>query len=277
MHAEVITPDPRPLGRPTTLAVLGDSIAVGIGDPVHGGGWRGFAPLLADSLGVARLVNVSTSGARIGDLATGQLPAALRSQPDVAVVMAGMNDTMRSDFDVRRLHADMDHVLSRLTDAGATVVTIRYHDHGRVFRLPGPLRRFLTGRIDDLNIALDAAAQRHGAGVVDLDRLPGAYHPATWSVDRLHPGELGHRMLAHAFAREFANAGVALSREVSLRCSGGRRVSRLDHLLWLLAKGIPWLVTRSADLIPYFANALLRPRGIPDPVDDDLPRRRTTG
>ena len=275
MHAEVITPEPGAPGRANTLAVLGDSISFGIGDPVHGGGWRGFAPLLAEALGVDRLANVSTSGARIGDLARDQLPAALRARPDVAVVMAGMNDTMRSDFDPRRLHDHMEHVLARLTAAGVTVVTIRYHDHGQVFRLPGPLRRFLSGRIDDLNTALEAAALRHGAGVVDLDRLPGSYHPATWSVDRLHPCELGHRMLAHAFAHQFAEAGVAVPGEVSLQCSGGRRVSRLDHLLWLVAKGIPWLVSRTWDLVPYLANAAIRPRPAPETLP--LPENRSTG
>ncbi|QUH03230.1 SGNH/GDSL hydrolase family protein [Saccharopolyspora erythraea] len=265
VHAEAITPVPSARGEPTTLTVLGDSIAVGIGDPVRGGAWRGFAPLLAAAMDV-RLTNVATSGARVADVRDQQLPLALREEPDLAVVIVGMNDTMRSDFDAERMHADLDRVLSSLTAAGAAVVTIRYHDHGRVFRLPGPLRRLLAARIAELNSALEAAAHRNGSGIVDLDRLPGAYHPSIWSVDRLHPCELGHRLLAHAFARQFAEAGVTVSGEVSLQCSGGVRVRRLDHLGWLVFKGIPWLLSRGRDLLPHLLRTLLRPSGVPESI-----------
>ena len=35
-------------GRPVVrFAVLGDSLSEGVGDPVPGGGWRGWAALLA--------------------------------------------------------------------------------------------------------------------------------------------------------------------------------------------------------------------------------------
>lgn len=40
------------------VAVLGDSVGVGIGDPALGGGWRGFAPLLAEALGTSRLATL---------------------------------------------------------------------------------------------------------------------------------------------------------------------------------------------------------------------------
>src|SRR5262245_25991687 len=103
------------------LAVLGDSVGVGIGDPALGGGWRGFGPILADALGGARLTNLSVSGSRVGGVLTDQLPAALAARPDVAVLVVGMNDTMRSDFDPDRLHADLDHVVGALVAAGSVV------------------------------------------------------------------------------------------------------------------------------------------------------------
>ncbi|HEX3647918.1 MAG TPA: GDSL-type esterase/lipase family protein, partial [Pseudonocardiaceae bacterium] len=93
-----------------TLAVLGDSIGVGVGDPAIGGGWRGFAPLLAAAL-KTDLVNMSTNGARVAALRRKQLPAAIATRPDAAVVLGGMNDTLRSDFDVRGITADFDTVV----------------------------------------------------------------------------------------------------------------------------------------------------------------------
>lgn len=246
---EQITVDvPRPVNA---LAVLGDSISVGVGDPALGGGWRGFPPLLAEALGAARLVNVAVNGARVGGVRHDQLPVALRARPDAAVVVVGMNDTLRSDFDTATLRADLDAVVGSLVAAGALVTTIRYHDHGRVFRLPGPLRRVLAERIGALNASVDAVAARHGIGVVDLDLLPGAYERTAWSVDRLHPSELGHRMLARAFAQRLAEAGAAVADEVSLDCAGGATPRRLDHIAWLIVKGIPWLWRRSHDLLPY--------------------------
>lgn len=249
-----------------TVAVLGDSIGVGIGDPAIGGGWRGFAPLLAASLGDADLVNVSTNGARVRALRVRQLPAAVAARPDAAIVLGGMNDTLRSDFDVRAIGADFDKVVGTLSGMGAVVVMIRYHDHGRVFRLPGPLHRALARRIDALNATIDDVALRYGAGVVDLGALPGTYLPRAWSVDRLHPSEWGHRMLARALSDRLAEHGVLVAGEVSPLCGGSASISPVDRLLWLVVKGLPWVLRRGTDLLPYLlqalVEALLRPDGI---------------
>jgi lysophospholipase L1-like esterase len=248
--------DAAPTGR--VLAVLGDSVGVGIGDPAHGGGWRGFAPLLAEALGEARLTNLAVSGSRIGGVLTEQLPAALALRPDVAVLLVGMNDTMRSDFDPVRLQADLDHVIGTLVAAGTTVVTAKYHDHHRVFRLPGPLRRALASRIGALNEILDAVGARHRIGVIDLGQVPGIYAPAAWAVDRLHPSELGHRLLARALAAQLAALGTAVHQEVSLQCAGGRTPGRVARWAWLLFKGLPWLIRRGKDLVPYALSTFIR-------------------
>ncbi|HYZ35592.1 MAG TPA: hypothetical protein VE673_02545 [Pseudonocardiaceae bacterium] len=57
--------------RVTSLAILGDSTGVGLGDPVPAGGWRGFGPLLVAALGApgeVRYRNLSVMGARMADL-----------------------------------------------------------------------------------------------------------------------------------------------------------------------------------------------------------------
>ncbi|HWE92108.1 MAG TPA: SGNH/GDSL hydrolase family protein [Pseudonocardiaceae bacterium] len=241
-----------------TLTVLGDSIGVGVGDPAAGGGWRGFAPLLAQATGATELVNLAFNGARVGCVRRRQLPAALRSRPDAVILVVGINDSMRSDFDGDQIRADLDHVVGRLIAIGAMVVTVRYHDHARVFRLPGPLRRLLRSRIGQLNAAVDEVAARYRIGVVDLDRMPGAYERPTWAVDRLHPSELGHRMLARQFADRLVDAGAAMPGEVSLVCAGGREITGFHHVLWLVFKGIPWLWRRGQDLVPYALMTMLR-------------------
>jgi lysophospholipase L1-like esterase len=261
VSVDQFTPGPSVRRTVRTLAVLGDSIGVGVGDPKIGGGWRGFAPLLAAAFGDTALVNAAVNGARVGCLRSTQLPTVVAARPDAAVVLAGMNDTLRSDFDPRAIHADLDTVVSALTGLGTLVVMVRYHDHGRVFRLPGPLHRALARRIDALNAAVDDVALRHGAGVVDLGALPGTYLPGTWSVDRLHPSEWGHRMLARALADCLATAGASVPGEVSPACGGSATISRFDHVAWLVVKGIPWLWRRGTDLLSYLLGALFGAEG----------------
>nr|WP_273944221.1 SGNH/GDSL hydrolase family protein [Kutzneria chonburiensis] len=248
-------PARRAVGR---LVVLGDSTSVGLGDPLPGGGWRGFGPLLADALGGCDLTNLSRTGARIGTVRHEQLPMAAALRPDAVVVVAGMNDTMRSDFDPARLRADLDHVVGKLLDVGAVVVLASYHDHARVFRLPAPLRRALRRRVDELNAVIRSVVLARGIGCVDLDTLPGAYDLAAWSVDRLHPSELGHRMLAQGFSQELELAGCQIEAPVSLECAGGRVVAAWQHVAWLVLKGIPWVWRRGSDLVPYAFTVLFR-------------------
>jgi lysophospholipase L1-like esterase len=248
-------PARRAVGR---LVVLGDSTSVGLGDPLPGGGWRGFGPLLADALGGCDLTNLSRTGARIGTVRHEQLPMAAALRPDAVVVVAGMNDTMRSDFDPERLRADLDHVVARLLDVGAVVVLASYHDHARVFRLPAPLRRALRRRVDELNAVIHSVVLSRGVGCVDLDTLPGAYDLSAWSVDRLHPSELGHRMLAQGFADELELAGCVVAEPVSLQCAGGAAIAAWQHIAWLVLKGIPWLWRRGSDLVPYAFTVLYR-------------------
>jgi lysophospholipase L1-like esterase len=250
------TPAPATPRRAERLAVLGDSTAVGLGDPLpRRGGWRGVGPLVAAALGVAPggYLNPAFAGARMRCVLTEQVPAAVAHRPDVALLVAGMNDTLRPDFDAARIAADLTEVIGRLRAVGTTVVPVRFHDHSRVFRLPPSLKRALSARVAELNAAIDEVVTRERVPCLDLARLPGAYDLTSWSVDRLHPSELGHRMLADGFTGLLAEAGFAVPAPVSLTCSGGAEPSAAAHLGWLVVKGIPWLCRRGREFLPYAA------------------------
>jgi lysophospholipase L1-like esterase len=243
------------------LVVLGDSTAVGVGDPLPTGGWRGFGPLLAAALGSPENVhynNLSAIGARMGDLRRRQLPSALVLRPDVAVILAGMNDTLRSDFNGDAICNDLAVTVAALQDSGAVVLVTRYHEHGRVFRLPGPLRRALHRRIEQLNHAVDHVVAECGPLCLDLHVMPETYQTASWSVDRLHPSELGHRRLAAGYADLLAEVGIAVPYPIGRACSGGRQLTVAHHIAWLVFRGLPWLARRSRDLIPHAAGLVLR-------------------
>ena len=50
--------------------------------------------------------------------------------------MVGINDILRADWDVREFRGDLLFCADRLSEQGAVLATVRFHDHGRVFGLP---------------------------------------------------------------------------------------------------------------------------------------------
>ena len=135
----------------TRFAALGDSITVGMGDPAPGGGWRGWATLLAGTLPQPELHNLATLGALAADVERAQLPAAMALRPDVASVVVGINDTLRGDFDPERTGTSIDRTVAALRATGAEVLTMRLPDPGQMFGLPGALARPLARRMRAVN------------------------------------------------------------------------------------------------------------------------------
>ncbi len=228
---------------------LGDSVTSGYGDPMPGGGWRGWASLLAGALGDGTdFHNLAVSGARIGDVAERQLPAALELRPHLASVLVGMNDSLRGDFDADALGAKLTTVVAALSANGATVLTARLPDPGRMFGLPGVIARPLGRRMTALNTVLDEIALCHQTIHVDLAG-GSAYTRAHWSVDRLHPSEVGHRYLAHRFALALREAGHPVRRLPGLAATNPEP-TLAERAWWMATKGNQWLLRRSTDLIP---------------------------
>ncbi len=191
----------------TTFVALGDSITVGMGDPAPGGGWRGWAALLAGTLPQPEMHNLATLGALAADVERVQLPAATALRPEVASVVVGINDTLRGDFDPERTGAAVGRTVAALRAAGAQVLTMRLPDPGQMFRLPGALARPLARRMRAVNAAVDEVARRHGTVHLDAARDPATYERRYWSVDRLHPNERGHRLIACRFHALLAASG----------------------------------------------------------------------
>lgn len=234
-------------------AALGDSTTFGIGDPVPSGGWRGWARLLADALGESNDVsfcNLAVSGATSRDVVVGQLEPALSHRPTVASLVVGINDTMRSTWDPARVRQDLMSAAEALTAGGALLLTVRFHDHAAVLGLPGLLRRPMARRIEDLNRVYDEVDRTFGGVRLDLVGRPEVRTRAFWSVDRLHPSELGHRSLARQFGTMLADQGMVLT-PTTLVPDGGVASSRWSDLRWMVTEGAPWFARRARDLGPW--------------------------
>ncbi len=196
----------------TTFTALGDSITLGVGDPVRTAeqrNWRGWAALLAESLPDPVLHNLATNGATAAQIASDQLPQALAIRPDVASVVFGINDTLRPGFDAAKIEAAAAQTVGALRDAGAQVLTMRLPDSGWMLGLPDALAKPLARRTHAVNAAMDAVAQRFGTLHFDAAGDPATYEKRMWAVDRLHPNERGHRLIARSFHDLLTAAGYA--------------------------------------------------------------------
>lgn len=187
----------------TRYVALGDSQTEGLCDGTDlpdGPGYRGWADRLAEHLAAAnpelQYANLAVRGRLAAQVRAEQLDAALALAPDLATVVAGMNDLLRPRFDADAVAADLEQLFAALTAAGAAVATINYPNMARMV----PITRPLMPRVLALNERIAQAAQRHGVLVLDAFRHPVTTDPRLWHTDRLHANPLGHERIAAGMA-----------------------------------------------------------------------------
>ncbi|MFI6940109.1 SGNH/GDSL hydrolase family protein [Streptomyces sp. NPDC050418] len=239
------------MNRALRFAALGDSLSEGVGDRVEGG-WRGWAALLAPALADARrgveFRNFAVSGAQTREVHMEQLPRAVAFSPDVVSVLVGVNDTLRYTFDIRAVASRLDAVYAEFAGRGAVLLTACLPDPGTMLGLPSALGRPLARRQRSVNTVVHALSERYGAVHVHVAGEAWAADRGMWSADRLHPGELGHRMLAARFHARLVEQGLAVGGAPSVEVDG--MPSRSAGVLWLATAGTGWVVRRCTDLVP---------------------------
>jgi lysophospholipase L1-like esterase len=178
-------------GDPSTpwWCALGDSAAQGVGATGPRAGWAGrLDDHLASAGGSRRLVNLSVSGARTGDVLAEQLPrlhalVPLLGPPSLVAVAVGANDIFRS-IDVPGIRANLTAIAAQLPPGSllAQLVQARWSILGKM-----------------VNAHVRALGIRHDIRVVDVNRY---YHPpfrGRLSADRFHPNDRGYADWARAF------------------------------------------------------------------------------
>jgi lysophospholipase L1-like esterase len=217
------------------LIVMGDSIALGVGDPVDGYAHRGWTDSIAAALDAARpgLVtrNLGVRGLLASEVRETQLDAALHFRPDLAIVAAGGNDLFGPGFDGEGVEEELETIVGALHRRGALVVTIGLFDITRTDLVPEAFRAPLSQRIRELGARTAAVVERHDGIHVDCTDHPAGADPSIYSADRQHLNATGHAIAASlTLAALSARSGAFLvptavpGRRAWVRRFAGRRV-----------------------------------------------------
>lgn len=181
------------------LAALGDSSITAPGvDNVDDAWIRRIARSLTDRYFV-HLHSYAVGGAKAHEVVRDQLPRALTSQPELAIVSIGGNDAIRA---VRpsTFEQHLDHIVSALVATGSRVVVVGVGDLGSVPRLPNTIRWYLSSRshlFDEISQQVaDRYPHTHKVNVWgDLSRHFWE-DPHMFSGDRFHASSHGHEQFA---------------------------------------------------------------------------------
>ncbi|MFE9397450.1 SGNH/GDSL hydrolase family protein [Streptomyces flavidovirens] len=225
---------------------LGDSQTEGLGDGDDATGLRGWADRLAEHLAAVnpqlQYANLAVRGRLAGQVHAEQLAPALALRPDLATVVAGVNDLMRPRFDAVEVVGHLEAMFAALTAAGARVVTVTFPDVGKIVPLARPLRP----RVYALNAGIRAAAARHGVLVVETAGHAFAVDPRVWTEDRLHLSPLGHERFAAAAAQavQLPGADDGWTRPLPPYPAVAGRQAATAELRWIAAHLGPWLGRR---------------------------------
>jgi len=223
------------------LVALGDSTVEGLMDPDGDGGYVGWADRFAQALARRHpgltYANLAVRGQTAREVHDTQLDRALELGPDVALLVAGVNDLLRPRLDRAALRETLLTMYRRLREQGTEVLTFTMPDMTRV----APLAVALRPRIRYLNRVVREAGASYGVVVLDLAEEPVAGHPAVWHDDRLHANTEGHRRIAAALAEAYGlDAEDWRSEPPESAAAGfGRIVGR--ELLWVAGHLAPWL------------------------------------
>jgi lysophospholipase L1-like esterase len=182
------------------LAVIGDSVAEGVGEPVDGYESLHWCDRIARALrrqtpDLAYL-NLGRRGLRAREIRQRQVPEALTFDPDLVGVFSGGNDILATDFDPEDLRHQLSETLIPLTELEATIFVCTLFRISRAIEIPEPHASRLIERQEILDEVTRDVADRYEAHVIEFaDHHRGA-DASIYSSDMIHLNMRGHAVAA---------------------------------------------------------------------------------
>ncbi|MFD4180871.1 SGNH/GDSL hydrolase family protein [Rhodococcus sp. NPDC058514] len=181
-------------------AVMGDSIAEGIGDPSPGYANTPWADRVAAVMKSTQpdpaYLNTGRMGATSAQVLDEQLQTVLDFGPDLVHITFGANDLWMPNADTDAMARNLETAFAAVHRSGAQISTLALAD---VFvgRRMQPMRE----RITHLNDVTRTLAARYDAILVDMWEHPLRLRPDLMSADRIHFAMTGHAVLATEMIR----------------------------------------------------------------------------
>ncbi len=227
-----------------SFAALGDSFTEGLDDVLPDGTVRGWADLVAAGLAARRpglrYANLAVRGRLLPQVVAEQVPRALALRPDLVSLVGGVNDMLRPDFDAPALQRVLDRGVAALRRQGIDVVLVV----GVNPTVRSRLLARLMPRVEALNVAVGAVAQRHGCYAVDLFDARVFDDGRLWSPDRLHLSALGHERVAGAYLEALGVGDGSWRLPLAPQDAPRWRDSRADDVRWARSHLAPWVGRR---------------------------------
>ena len=154
--------------RQLEWAIVGDSMAAGLGNGLFGGS-----------------INVASNGLTIAQITALAKTANDRYRPRTLVVLAGTNDVLAERYRAEETKADLTRMLSVLSDLGPRVI---------LTLIPPTRDAAINARIRELNAMLAPLARSRGIVVVDLDATlaPAGVLLERFTTDGVHFSDAGN-------------------------------------------------------------------------------------
>jgi lysophospholipase L1-like esterase len=192
------------------LAVLGDSVAEGVGEPHPGYRNLSWVDRIAESLRAVtpglEVLNLGERNLFASEVRERQLVPALTFGPDLAIVAAGGNDALRRSFSPERVEHELDGIVGPLRRAGVDVLMIELMDIVASGLVTGEHFERVDARLRSLAGVTRAVAARHGAMLVEMRNHPASADPGVYSSDRLHLNARGHAIVGTQAVRVLSSS-----------------------------------------------------------------------
>lgn len=184
-------------GEQLTYVVMGDSTTVGHGAAYTESYAYQTAQYLAKNYKV-KLKNVGVSGSRAKDVATLQLPEAVKIKPDLVLLSVGANDAThftKSSSVRQSLQTTIDGL--RATNPDVVIVVTGSPQMGSVARFPWPARDFARLRTAQVNKVYESLIIENRLFFAPIAAETGqafADDPTLFAQDRFHPNARGYAL-----------------------------------------------------------------------------------
>ncbi len=187
------------------VACLGDSITYGykLADPVH----KSYpARLSQQSNGIWDVLNLGVNGATVinkGDIpitAQKEYQRLMSSEPDVAVIMLGTNDTKNKNWQF------IDDFVRDYTAMIETIERLPSRPHVIVCSIPPIFTDYPNGikaeREKEINVLIKKVADIAGVDFFDINTLLS--HKSSLFIDGVHPNVNGDQVIAKLISKKIS-------------------------------------------------------------------------